>query len=194
MLPPTRPLQPAGASGKGLPAGAPSTHAVWTSHVLRIAASAWWLSRAGCEGGAMSTAMPFDEDMTRRLVQLYTTPDVVATAGCDPRDPGPTARRARTRRRLGAGLLGRRDRPPRGRVRHRVRHRPERADDRACGRSRGGTRRSTDVVRARRRNGARLPRSELRRRGLDPGLRVRARISGRRWPRSTGCSSLVGGC
>ena len=26
----------------------------------------------------MSTAMPFDEDMTRRLVEIYTTPDVVA--------------------------------------------------------------------------------------------------------------------
>jgi len=26
----------------------------------------------------MSTAMPFDEDMTRRIVELYTTPDVVA--------------------------------------------------------------------------------------------------------------------
>ena len=26
----------------------------------------------------MSTAMPFDDDMTRRVVELYTTPDVVA--------------------------------------------------------------------------------------------------------------------
>ena len=31
-----------------------------------------------CESGAMSTAMPFDEEMTRRLVEVYTTRDVVA--------------------------------------------------------------------------------------------------------------------
>src|SRR3954451_17797877 len=34
--------------------------------------------RASCESGAMSTSMQFDEDMTRRIVELYTTPDVVA--------------------------------------------------------------------------------------------------------------------
>src|SRR4051794_31154443 len=34
--------------------------------------------RVWCESGAMSTAMPFDDDLTRRLVEMYTIAEVVA--------------------------------------------------------------------------------------------------------------------
>src|SRR3954454_50929 len=42
----------------------------------------------------MSTAMPFDEDMTRRVVEMYTTPDVVAQrdASLEILDPQPGER------------------------------------------------------------------------------------------------------
>ena len=142
----------------------------------------------------MSTAMPFDEDLTRRLVEMYTTREVVAQrdATLEILNPqlgervldigsGPGFLAAGIASRVGeSGAVSGIDLS-------------EPMIAYASGFA-SGTGLGADDFRARRRNGARLPRSELRRGGLDPGLRVRAGYRARRWPRSTGCSFPVGGC
>ena len=65
---------------------------------------------ASWDSGVVSTAMPFDEDMTRRGGGALHDARCRGAARCDARDTGPAAGRARSRHRLGARLLGRRDR------------------------------------------------------------------------------------